>query len=90
MPNLYFCILWDLGVTYYILVRPGRETLTHYSSFSGGSGQICQKARQDMLRRNGIFAFGGICWSRRAFRCIRGVKRRCTIFHAQVGPLQFP
>jgi hypothetical protein len=38
MPNLYFCILWDLGVTYYILVRPGRETLTHYSSCLGGSG----------------------------------------------------
>jgi hypothetical protein len=43
MPNLYFCILWDLGVTYYILVRPGRETLTHYSSFSGGSGHVTPK-----------------------------------------------
>jgi hypothetical protein len=32
-----------------------------------------------------VFASGGFCGSRRAFRCDRGVKRQCTIFHALVG-----
>jgi hypothetical protein len=41
-----------------------------------------------MLRRSCVFASYGICGSRSAFRCIRGTKRLCTIFHAQVGPIQ--
>jgi hypothetical protein len=37
-----------------------------------------------------FFASGGIYGSRSAFWCIRAVKCRCTILHAQVGPVQFP
>jgi hypothetical protein len=32
-----------------------------------------------------VFASSWICGSRIAFRCIRGVKRHCIIFHARVG-----
>jgi hypothetical protein len=35
------------------------------------------------------FVSGGICGSRSAFRCVRGVKRQPTIFHARVGPVRF-
>jgi hypothetical protein len=28
--------------------------------------------------------------SRSAFWCVRGMTRRCTIFHARVGPVRFP
>jgi hypothetical protein len=36
-----------------------------------------------------FFASGRICGSRSAFRFIRAVKRRPTIFPPQVGPMQF-
>jgi hypothetical protein len=39
---------------------------------------------------NLFFASGRICGSRSALRCVRGTKRRHTIFHAQVGPVQIP
>jgi hypothetical protein len=31
---------------------------------------------------------GGICGSRRALHCVRGVKCQHTIFHAWVGPVR--
>jgi hypothetical protein len=34
---------------------------------------------------NCVFTFGGICRSRSAFQCFRGVKHRHGIFHARVG-----
>jgi hypothetical protein len=34
--SLYFCIWWDLQVTYCILVRPGRKMLTQYFPCSSG------------------------------------------------------
>jgi hypothetical protein len=37
-----------------------------------------------------LFASNRICGSRGAFRSVRSAKCRCTIFHAQVGPVQFP
>jgi hypothetical protein len=40
--------------------------------------------------RNWVFASDGICGSRSAFWCIQGVKRRCIIFYAWVGPVQIP
>jgi hypothetical protein len=42
--------------------------------------RIQQKARWDTLRQTCIFASGGICVSRRALWCVRGVKRRHIIF----------
>jgi hypothetical protein len=41
-----------------------------------------------MLRRTSIFASDSIYGSRSAFRCVRGVKHRHTIFHAPVGPVR--
>jgi hypothetical protein len=37
-----------------------------------------------------LFISGGIFGSRSAFRCVCGVKRRCTIFQARVAPARFP
>jgi hypothetical protein len=69
-------------------VHPGRETLTHYFSCSGGTGMDSKS--WDTLRRACVFASGGICESRSAFWCIRGANRRCTIFQAFVGPVWVP
>jgi hypothetical protein len=49
-----------------------------------------KKARGDTLRRTCTFASSGICGSHSVFRCVRGMKRRCTIFHAWVGPIHIP
>jgi hypothetical protein len=43
-----------------------------------------------MLRRSCVSVSGGICGSRSAFRYVRGVKHRCTIFHARVALVRFP
>jgi hypothetical protein len=41
MSILYFCLRWDLRVTYCIPVHPGRETSTHYISWSRVSSSYC-------------------------------------------------
>jgi hypothetical protein len=41
-----------------------------------------------MLHQTWVFASGGICGSRIAFRCIWVVKRRHTNLNARVGPIQ--
>jgi hypothetical protein len=41
--------------------------------------QIRQKVHSDTLRRICVFATGGICGSRSAFRCVRAMKRQRTI-----------
>jgi hypothetical protein len=47
--------------------------------------RILQKVCRDMLCQTSVFASDVFCESQSAFRYIRGVKYRCTIFHAQVG-----
>jgi hypothetical protein len=46
---------------------------------------IRQKTLQDTLHQNCGFASDWIYGSRSIFRCIRGVNRQHTIFHARVG-----
>jgi hypothetical protein len=53
--NLCFCIWWYLWVTYCILVRPGRETLTHYFSSSAGPGADPTKTKQGHFMSNLCF-----------------------------------
>jgi hypothetical protein len=65
-------------------VPPGRK-IRWYSSCSVGIGAVSITAHQDKLRRTFVFASIGICGSRSALRCIRGVKHRCTIFSCSCG-----
>jgi hypothetical protein len=48
------------------------------------------KKRGGTLHRACVFAFGRICESRSAFRCILGAKCRRIIFYARVGPVWIP
>jgi hypothetical protein len=59
----------------------------HYFSCSGGT---VQKVHRDTLRRTCVFASDGICGSRNAFWCVRGMKCRRTIFHGRVGLIRIP
>jgi hypothetical protein len=52
--------------------------------------RIHKKVCWDTLCQTCVFASTGICGPRSAFRSIRATKRRCTIFHAYVGPVQNP
>jgi hypothetical protein len=55
-----------------------------------GPVQLAEKVRRNTLRQTFVFASGGICRTRSVLRCVRSVKRRCTIFLACVGPLWIP
>jgi hypothetical protein len=44
-----------------------------------------EKAWGDTLRETCIYASGGICVSRSAYRCVRGAKRLHNIFHVSGG-----
>jgi hypothetical protein len=64
--------------------------LTHYFSCSGGTGTDSRKSALSLITPNLCFASGGIFGSRSAFRCVRCVKHRHTIFHGRVGLVQIP
>jgi hypothetical protein len=69
-------------------VRPGCEISMHYFSCSGGQVGFPGKACQETLCQTCVFATSGIRESCIEFWYIRGAKRRCTIFRAQVGPVR--
>jgi hypothetical protein len=62
----------------------------HYLFCSGGTSKDSTKSVLGHVMSNLCFASGGICGSRSAFWCVRGVKHQCTIFHTRVGPMRFP
>jgi hypothetical protein len=82
---LFFMLLWD---------RYGfheKHDGTHYAKHVFFHPvRIREKARCGTLHRTCVFASSGIYMSRSASRCVRGVKRRHTIFHAQVVPVRIP
>jgi hypothetical protein len=88
--NLCFYIRWDLWVMWCIMVHPGREMSMHYFSCLDAPGAVSIKSAPGHVTPNMRFASGGICGSHCAFQGIRGMKYRCTIFHAQVGLVRFP
>jgi hypothetical protein len=84
MPNLCFCIRWDLRARLCISVRPGHETLTHYFSCSGGTGtDLTKRAPGHIMLNLCFFASGGVCGSYSALLCIQEAKCRRTNFHAR-------
>jgi hypothetical protein len=88
--NMFFCIWWDLRVTYCILAHPCHETLLRYFSYLGWTGTDLTKSTLGHVTLNLCFASSWIYRPHNAFRCVWGVKCWCTIFHAGVGPLRFP
>jgi hypothetical protein len=70
-------------------LRLRREWLMHYFSCLSGTGTDYTKNTLGHLILNCGFTFGGICGSSSAFRCLRGMKRRRTSFHARVGGCGF-
>jgi hypothetical protein len=61
-------------------VHPGHKMLMDYFSCSDGPSAVSIKSTQGHVTPNFCFASIGICGSRSAFLCNRGVKHRCTIF----------
>jgi hypothetical protein len=72
----------------FTVVRPGRETLMHYFSCSGGTSTDSRKCAPRHVAPNVCFSSAGVCRSHSALRCIRCVNHRQTNFHARVGPVQ--
>jgi hypothetical protein len=60
----------------------------HYFSFSCRAAMEPTKSTLGHIMPNLCFCIHGICGSCSAFWCVQGMKRRCTIFQAHVGPIQ--
>jgi hypothetical protein len=70
-------------------VHTGHEMLMHYFSCWGWAGVDSTKSVMRYVTPNLCFPSGGICGSRNAFLCVRGVKYRRTFFHTRVGLVRF-
>jgi hypothetical protein len=68
-----------------IPVRPGRETLTHYFSFSCGTSTDSIESVPGHVTRNLCSASDGICGSRSALRCVRARETSTRYFSRSVG-----
>jgi hypothetical protein len=66
-PDLVFCILIDMWITYYVQVCPWRETSMHYFSCSGGPGADPIKSTQGHVTRSCVSAYIAICVSHSVF-----------------------
>jgi hypothetical protein len=86
-PNLHFCIQLHLWVTLCIPMQHVKRQCTIFHAHVGPV-EIRQKVNWDTLHGTCVFAFGGICGSCSAFRCVHAVKHRCSIFHSRVAPVQ--
>jgi hypothetical protein len=104
MPNLCFVIWWDLRVTSCIPLHLGAKRWRTIFHARVGPMWFSYKAHVEMLRQTCVFASGGICGSRSAFRCVWGIKHSFwnmyrwnmgmkhshIIFHAHVSTVHIP
>jgi hypothetical protein len=86
-PELFLHPVGSAGLVMHSSVSEARNVETlffmlrwdRYGFHNNRAGTHCAKPA--------FFSSGRICWSRSAFRCIRVVKRRCTIFQVREGPV---
>jgi hypothetical protein len=71
-------------------VHRGRETSTHYFSCSGWAKCGTHKQHDGTSTPNLCFCIWWDLWVRSVFWCVRGMKHRCTIFHAPMHQLRMP
>jgi hypothetical protein len=84
--NLYFCIWWDMWVTYCNPMRPGRKTSTHYFSCSGGACTDSTKSELEDVTPNLCFC---IRWDLWVTYCISVLSIKITKGHI-MPKLYFP
>jgi hypothetical protein len=62
MPNLCFCIWWDLWVTSCVLVQSVHEISMQYFSCLGGPGAVSTKSAPGHIAPNFCFSFQCDMW----------------------------
>jgi hypothetical protein len=90
MPNLCFCIRWDLRVTLCILVRLGHEISMHYFPRSGGTDTNCTKRASGHVTSNFSFLHHVGSVGHVVHSDASGLETSQTIFYARVGPVRIP